>query len=163
MHKNRIVIFKNQRFKISDILCIKPKGRQKARTIKVLWNGLSLYLTAEIRVDKHGVKSIVYLIATYKVNPAQYIDDYKKRWTIEKFFRTANQSLGLAECFSRQLIVQEKHVLSVLIAYGLAQLEMQRQKLATPEDALRAIKRQNAFATLKPFDRLEGIFGGISM
>ncbi len=163
MHKNRIVIFKNKRCKISDIACLKPKGRQMARTIQVIWNGLTLYLTAELRIDKNGTESIVYLVATYKVKPIQYVHDYQKRWTIEKFFRTSKQHLGLTECFSRKLAIQEKHVASVLLAYGLAQLEMQQKKLGTPEDALRAIKQQNIDAVLRRFNRLDQIFGDIIM
>ncbi len=163
MHKNRTVIFKNQRCKISDILCIQPKGRQMARTIKVIWNDLSLYLTAERRIDKHGIESIVYLIATYKVKPIQYVHDYKKRWTIEKFFRTSKQYLGLADCFSRQLATQEKHVASVLLAYGLAQVEMRQKKLETPEAALRSIKQQDPYVSLKRFNRLDKIFEDVAM
>ena len=159
MHKNRVVIFKNQRCKISDILSIQPKGRQMARTVKVVWNELELYLTAERRIDKHGVESIVYLIATYKVKPIQYVYDYKKRWTIEMFFRTSKQHLGLTECFSRQLATQEKHTASVLLAYGLAQLEMKQKKLIKPEDALRTIKQQNLHTALNRFNRLDQIFG----
>ena len=161
MHKNRVVIFNDKPCKISDILCIQPKGRQMARTVRVTWNGLKLYLTAERRFDKHGEESIVYLIATYKVKPIQYVRDYKKRWTIEKFFRTSKQHLGLAECFSRQLITQEKHVASVLLAYGLAQIEMKQKKMDTPEAALRAIKQQNIHTILQRFKRLDPIFGEI--
>ena len=163
MHKNRVVVFKDKTCKISDILCLKPKGRQRVRTIKVFWNGMYLYLTAELRIDKNGIESIVYLIATYKVKPIQYVYDYKKRWTIEKFFRTSKQHLGLTECFSRKLIIQEKHVASVLLAYGLAQLEMQQKKLTTPEQALRAIKQQNIHVALKRFNRLDQIFGVSTM
>ena len=117
---------------------------------KVVWNGLELYLTAERRIDKHGNESIVYLVATYKVKPIQYVHDYRKRWTIEKFFRTSKQMLGLAECFSRQLVTQ-KHIASVLLSYGLAQLEMKQKKLAIPEDAIRAIKQQDAPSTVIRF------------
>lgn len=89
MHNNRIVIFKNKSCKISKINCIKPYGRQMARTIKIIWHGLELYLTAERRIDKHGIESVIYLVATYQVRPIQYVRDYKKRWPIEKLFRTS--------------------------------------------------------------------------
>ena len=163
MHRNRIVIFKNQRYRVSDIQSIKPRGRQMARTIKVVWNGLELYLTAERRIDKNGIESIVYLVATYKVKPIQYVHDYKKRWTIEKFFRTSKQHLGLSECSSRQLIVQEKHVAAVLLAYGLAQLEIKKQRIKTPEEAIRSIKAQDLHFNVQRFSRLDQIFRDIAM
>ncbi len=159
MHKNRVVFFKKKRYKISEIRSILPKGRQMARTIKVVWNELELYLTAERRIDKHGNESIVYLVATYNTRPIQYVRDYKKRWTIEKFFRTSKQMLGLTECFSRQLATQEKHIASVLLAYGLAQLEMKQKKLSIPEDAIRAIKQQDILSSITRFNRLDRIFG----
>lgn len=62
--------------------------------------------------------------------------------------------MGLSECLSRQLATQEKHIASVLLAYGIAQLEMKQKKLATPEDAIRAIKRQDVLVSIKRFNRL---------
>ena len=50
-----------------------------ARTIKVFWQEFDLHLIAERRINKRGEESIVYLIATYKVKPIQYVLDYKKR------------------------------------------------------------------------------------
>ena len=51
--------------------------------------------------------------------PTFYVHDYKKRWPIEKLFRTSKQHLGTAECFSTQLETQEKHIAAVLLAYAI--------------------------------------------
>ena|SRR3990167_2215804 len=158
MHSNRVVIYKGQKYKISEIACLKPRGRQRSRTIEVDWHEIKLYLTAELRVDKHGKESIVFLAATYKARPSQYVKHYKYRWSIEKFFRTAKQHLGISECFSTSLVVQEKHVAASLFAYSIAQLEMKLQKLKTPEVAIRAIKQQGLDTTLQRLSRLDQIF-----
>jgi hypothetical protein len=159
MHSNRKVVYKGVSCKISEIKCLKPCGRQMARTIYITWHDLKLYLTAERRIDKHGKESIVYLAATYKVRPIQYVKDYKLRWPLEKVFRTGKQYVGIAECFSTQLETQEKHVAAALLAYAIAQLEMKRLKLDTPEEAIRALKHKNVTNLIHRFIRLDEIFG----
>ena len=150
MHNNRVVTFKN-----------KSCGRQMARAIKIIWHDLELYLAAERRIDKHGMESVVYLVATYQVRPIQYVHDYKKRWPIEKLFRTSKQHLGIAECFSTQLETQEKHIAAVLLAYAMVQLEMKKQKLDTPEAAIRALKHYDPQSLTQRFMRLDQIFGDV--
>jgi len=161
MHSNRKVMFQGIWHRISEIQCLQPRGRQMARTISVVWHDLPIYLTAERRIDKHGKETIVYLVATYKVRPIQYVQDYKLRWPNEKLFRTGKQSLGISECFSTQLETQEKHIAAVCLAYAIAQLEMKRLKLDTPEDALRAIKRKKCEKLIQQFNRSDQIFDNI--
>ena len=105
MHSNRVVEYKNQKVQVRSIKKIKPKGRQMSRTVRVIWQGLPLYLTAVRRIDKHGDETIVYQIATYKADPNMHAQNYKRRWGIEKLFRTSKQSLGL-QCFSRKIVTQ---------------------------------------------------------
>lgn len=69
MHSHRRVEFRGTQYKIREIVCLQPRGRQMARTIKIKWHGLDLYLTAERRIDKHGEESIVFLAATYFARP----------------------------------------------------------------------------------------------
>jgi hypothetical protein len=161
MHSNRVVVFQGKFCRISQIACLKPRGRQMARTIEVIWHGLQLYLTAERRIDKNGKESVVFLAATYKVRPIQYVKDYKFRWPLEKVFRTGKQSIGIAECFSTELETQEKHIAAALLAYSIAQLEMKNRGLETPEEAIRAIKRKNVKKLIHRFMRSDQIFGDI--
>lgn len=161
MHSNRKVECKGISHKIREMKELMPRGKQMARTIQVRWHELILYLTAERRIDKHGNESIVFLAATYKQRPRQYIHDYKLRWPIEKFFRTSKHYLGLEECFSRKLHVQTDHVASVFLAYALAQREMKNKKLKTPEQAIRAIKQGKLPGLIIRFDRLDQIFDGV--
>ena len=146
MHSNRMVFYKGQKISLKKLLeqkGIRPKGRQMARTISVLWHGLNLEITIVRRIDKHGEESIVFQVATYKALPREHVEHYKKRWVIEKAFRTTKQKLGLQECFSLSLEKQQNHVAAVFLAYALTQLEMKKHRLKTPEDAIRRLETQN--------------------
>ena len=144
MHTNRKVFYKNQLILVKNIKELQPKGRQMSRTIKVEWKGLSLWITATRRINKHGEESIIFQAATYETRPALHTRNYKYRWNIEKMFRTAKQLLGLESCSARKIEHQKSHMSSVLLAYALAQLDMKKRKLKTPEAALRASKLKNA-------------------
>ena len=158
MHSNRKVEYNGQEIRISQIKDLQPKNHQKARTIKVIWHGLPLFITAEKRVSKKGKESIVFLAATYKAKPSKYVKDYKKRWPIEKFFRTAKQHLGIKECFSRDLDIQACHVAAVFVAYAFAQYEMKKRNLDNPEQAIKALKRKKPKNLIDYFMRSNQIF-----
>ena len=148
MHSNRKVLYKGERIKISEISDLQVKGRHMARTIQVEWHDIVLFITAERRIDKHGEESIVYLASTYEAKPSEHVRNYDKRWSIEKFNRTSKQNLGLQDCFSTKLEVQENHLSSVLIAYAIVQIQMKKFKKLTPEDTIRYLK-ENDFDFLK--------------
>lgn len=143
MHSNRVVEYKGKRLKIRDIKELRPKGRQMARTIKVVWQGLSLHLTAVRRFDKRNNETIVFQIATYDALPSKHALAYKHRWGIEKLNRTTKQSLGLQECFSTKINTQYNHMCAVLLAYAIAQQEMKKMRYKNPEEAIRAFKKKN--------------------
>lgn len=160
MHSNRVIEYKGERVQIRKIKNLVPKGRHMARTIKAVWYGMRLDITAHRRIDKHGEETIVYQAATYEAPPAKHVAVYAMRWPIEKLFRTVKQHLGIQECFSTKLDTQSKHVASVLLAYAFAQLEMKRRKLDTPEDAIRSLRQENFNDLKMRFDALDEIFGG---
>jgi SRSO17 transposase len=60
---------------------------------------------------------------------------YGYRWNIEKFFRTAKQSLGLTHCQSTKKKLQENHIMNVFCAYAILECERNKKKLANPEQA----------------------------
>ena len=161
MHKNRKVFYKGKFVVISKILTLIPRGRIKARTIQVLWHDLPLYITAQKRTVKHGSETIVYQVSTYKAMPTKHVANYKKRWPIEKIFRTTKQHLGLQECFSTKMHVQLNHVSAVLLSYSFLNLEQKANHFSTPEDALRFLKSKK-LSNLKSRNNRSGqIFGGI--
>lgn len=145
MHSNRVVEYKGKKIKLKEIKEIRPKGRQMARTVKVLWKSLPLFVTAVKRIDKHGNETIIFQASTYKATPKEHAKNYKWRWGIEKLFRTTKQNLGLQECFSTKISTQYNHICAVLLAYSIAQLEMKKNQLKNPEIAIRAIKKKNAY------------------
>jgi hypothetical protein len=146
MHSNRVIEYKGKSKKLRDIKEIRPKGRQMARTIQATWKGLSLQITAVRRIDKHGNETIVFQAATYKATPSQHARNYRWRWGTEKLFRTSKQSIGLQECFSTKIETQFDHICAVLLAYSIAQLEMKKNGLKNPEEAIRAIKKKSAYS-----------------
>jgi len=145
MHSNRVVTYKGVKRKLRELATlpgIKLTGRQTARTISVEWHGLSFEITIVKRVNKHDEESIVFQVATYKVEPREHVKTYKMRWPTEMFYRTGKQSLGLGDCYSKDLDIQHNHVSAILLAYALAQLEMKNLRLKTPEDAIDACKEK---------------------
>ena len=142
MRSNCVVMYKGKKIAIRDIKELRPKGRQKARTIKVTWHDIPLYITAELRINKNGKKTVVFQASTFYAKPIQHVKIYQTRWRIEMMFRTSKQHLGLQGCFSRKMEIQESHVASVFLAYALLQLDRKKTKLPSPEAALKAAKRK---------------------
>jgi len=145
IHSNRIVIYQGNAIKLSQLLQVpgmKPSKRRMARTIKVEWHGLLLWITIERRIDKHDEESFVFLVSTYKAEPRTHVKNYKKRWASEKKYRTTKQMLGLGDCQSRKLTTQHKHSMSVLLAYGIAQLKRRKHRLKNTEEAIRRIREE---------------------
>ena len=146
MHSNRVVEFDNEKISLKKLAFergFRPKGRQMSRTISVKWYGINLEITIVRRIDKKGNETIVFQAATYKALPREHVAHYKKRWPIEKVIRTCKQYLGLQDCFSRVLQTQNDHVAAVFLAYSLAQVEIKKWRLKTPEQALRRLETKN--------------------
>jgi hypothetical protein len=158
MHSNRVVFFKEEKVRLKDLLNsnnnhknICPKGRQEGRTISVIWHNLPLEITIVRRVDKHNEETFVFQAATYKALPRVHIANYKKRWPIEMMFRTTKQDLGLEDCQSMKLSIQDNHTSAVFLAYAMAQLEKKTYRLNTSEQAIRSLKTKNAIKLEKSF------------
>lgn len=145
MHSNRIVMYKGIKIKLSELAelrGVKFTGRQTARTVTLEWHGIPLELTIVKRTDKKGRESIVFQAATYKAEPREHVKTYKIRWNTEMAYRTCKQTLGLGDCFSKDLDVQHNHAAATFLSYAIAQCEMQKQRLKTPEETLRALKEE---------------------
>lgn len=155
MHSNRVVLYNGKKKKLRDIKEIRPKGRQMARTIQAIWQGLTLEITAVRRIDKNGKETVVFQAATYKAKPSQHAANYKWRWGTEKMFRTTKQSMGLQECFSTKIVTQFDHICAVLLAYSMAQLEMKQQRYKNPETAIKAFKTKKLHVLNQKFNRLD--------
>ena len=156
MHSNRVVEYKGEKIRISNLLKLKglrPKGRQMARTISVTWHDMPLELTIVRRFDKNGRESIVFQIATYKALPREHVANYKNRWKVELINRTTKQKFGIEECYSRKLEIQHRHVSAVLLAYTFAQVERMNSKLDNVEQALRWFEKKSVNFLIDRFTR----------
>ncbi len=161
MHSNRVVLFRGEKVAIRELgkrKGIRPKGFKMARTIKAIWHNMELEITIVRRFDKKGNETIVFQVATYHAQPREHVRIYKRRWPIEKVFRTCKQHIGLQDCYSTSLETQHNHVASVLLSYALAQLDMKKYRLKTPEEAIRRFKRKNANAVFRRIERLDQPF-----
>lgn len=161
MKSSCVITINDEKIKVKNIEYIIPKGKQEARTIDIIWHGIPLQLTAVKRKDKKGKETIVYQASTFKARPIQHVKIYKKRWEIEKFFRTVKQKLGLQDCYSTKIETQEAHVASVMVAYALVRLDQKKRKLSNPEAALRAAKLQNVKNLNRYLDRLDRLSSNI--
>jgi SRSO17 transposase len=142
IHSNRVVILKSgEKISIRDAFRSKLK-KKEWRTIQVIWKELSLYITAHKRYNKHDVCKIIYQVSNFVASASMHVRTYGYRWSIEKLFRTAKQSLGLKDCQSRSAIRQTHHINKVFMAYTILQVVRRKQKLKTPEAALRWIKKR---------------------
>ncbi len=147
MHSNRIIEYNGERYSLKNLALLKRVrliNRIMQRTVQVKWKNIDLYITISKRIDKHQEESIVFQVSTKKCEPREHVALYKKRWPIEKAFRTTKQYLGLEECFSTKFQTQKNHVASVFQAYVLLQLEAKRLRLKTPEAAARYYKEKSA-------------------
>lgn len=145
MHANRAVEYNGNRISLKKLFetgVLKTTKKKRYRTIKVFWMGLLIYITAIKRIDRHGNETHIFTASTYKAEPRQHAKNYQTRWPIEQLFRTVKQYLGLGDCQSTSFDKQYSHVLSVLLAYAKIQFYKVKQKLKTPEAALRRIREQ---------------------
>lgn len=161
MRSNCSVVYKGNKTCIRDIKDLIPKGRKMSRTILVSWHGISLYITAQKRIDKHGEETIVFQASTFKAKSSKHVAIYRLRWNIEKMFRTMKQHLGLEECMSRKMEIQEAHISAVLLAYALLEIERKRQGLPSVEAAIRAAKRKKGKTLGRYIQRLDRVIGAI--
>jgi hypothetical protein len=143
MHKSRVVMYAGKMIRISEIKKLIPKNVRRARTIEAIWQGQHVFITAEKRVDKHLNETIVYLISTYRAKPSVHAENYKKRWPIEKCFRTAKGKLGFQDCASTRFSKQCNHLASVFLAYALVELERHASKLDSADQAIHQLRQMN--------------------
>ncbi len=161
MHANRTIRLTGSTTLVSLRECaqLRLKPNQFQKTISAYWHDILVTITAVKRVSKNGTESVVYQVSNYKASPKKHVKIYSLRWSIEKFFRTAKQSLGLTDCQSRKLQNQINHIKSVFFAYTALQFDMKKSRLKTPEEALRRLRFKNNTFSNARFNRLERIFG----
>jgi len=144
MHANRKVARNGEECQVQLLKNLKPKGKRRCRTIMVAWYGLDLYLTAVKYVKRDGSVMFKYQVSNYKSSANEHKEVYKKRWPIEKFFRTAKQKLGLQDCVMRKFSDHTLHIMNVFYAYMILQLEVRYSRaFSFPEEVIRHYRSKN--------------------
>jgi hypothetical protein len=130
------VIYNGQKMQLQNCKDLQLNSNQSQKKIVAEWNGKKRYFIAVKRSGKSG-PTVIYLTANFKAKSKVYAKIYDSRWKIEKFFRTAKQSLGLKHSLSLEAKIYLNHIKCVFFAYCLLQLVMKKFKLSSIEDAIR--------------------------
>lgn len=122
--------------------CKKLRMHRNSRSVhvKAAWHSIVLYFTAELKIDKNGEKIIVYYLSNWMMTSKDITNAYKKRWVIEKFFRTSKQNLGITHCRAHSLEKQRAHIYSVFYAYSFLQIKTLQHNLPCVERAIKIVQ-----------------------
>lgn len=142
LHANRVIDHDTFSGQVKNSPKFMMKNKKKMRTIRATWKNTDFYISAFRRTNKNGDVTTIYQISNYKAASKVHIQSYGYRWNIEKFFRTAKQKLGLNDCQSRKLNLQQNHIMSVFLIYSLLQIERKKYKIKNIETV---IKRLNLY------------------
>ena len=140
--KNRIIETKNGiKARIDEHPDLKLHGNQRTAKVRAKFAGKSLYFAVHKRKNDNGDWTYLYLVSNINLKAKEYFKVYKKRWKIEKKFRTFKQSLGFADCASRSLEKQELHVFAIFFSYAFLQKEKKDHSLKNPEAARKQLSK----------------------
>ena len=142
-HSNRVIDDHGTRTQVKNSPKFIMSGRRPKRTIKAKWYNIQFYFTALRRVNRCGKVNVIYQISNFKASAREHVQFYSYRWSIEKFFRTAKQKLGLNDCQSHKQKLHENHIFSVFLVYALLQRERKKNNLKNVESAMKKIKCTN--------------------
>jgi hypothetical protein len=158
-HSNRVINHKGVSAQIKLHPSFKVNGKRPHRTVRATWKNHDFYFTALQRISLSGERSVVYQISNYKAFSREHVRFYEIRWTIEIFFRTSKQKLGLNDCLSQKLVLQENHIFNVFFAYALLQIERRRSRAPNIETVLKQLKRFDFNCLITRFMRSAENFG----
>lgn len=131
---------------------------ERHKKIRAQYAGHWFYFSVHKRKNRNGDFTYVYFVSTLDVNPHKYLEIYAGRWCIECMFRTMKQSLGFAECQSRDLERQRIHLLAIFFSYGFLEKTKTDQSLKNPEEALRFLRKLKSSVATKRISSFSGNF-----
>lgn len=156
-HSNKKVVINGQIAQIRKHKRIKISSKRIGRVVKGCYKSEAVFIVAFKRQEKRGGEKIVYLVTSDRVAPKKLISAYKKRWGIEKVFRTTKQHLGLRDCQARSAPKQEVHIFAVLVAYAFLAIQKINHKAKNPEQILHKIRRGKSSRLYDQFETFCGI------
>lgn len=129
--------------KIGDHWQYKLKGNTRIKLFEGFIQGVLRYITVYKQKNRKCEYETRYLISNFKETAKNILVLYKFRWTIEKFFRTVKQKLGIQDCQSRSIEGQKNHIWAVFAAYAIADAIKLNEGYETTDQTLRMIRRKN--------------------
>lgn len=155
-NSNKKVVIGSKEAQIRKHNILRANGGRKRRVVHGFYKGIGVYFVAFKRKERNGKIKIVYLVTNVKETPKKTINTYKKRWNIEKFFRTAKQHLGLRDCQALSAAKQEAHIFAVFACYAWLQFQKFNQKTKNPEQILHKIRRKKSRNLILQFETFCG-------
>lgn len=140
-HSNKKVVINGDNAQVRNHKYIKISSNRKSRVVKAYYKDEAVFIVAFKRQGKNGKIKTIYLVTSERDSPGKMIKAYKKRWGIEKTFRTTKQHLGLRDCQARSASKQEVHIFAVFVAYAFLAIQKNNQKAKNPEQILHKIRR----------------------
>lgn len=140
-HSNKKVVIDGHVAQIRKHKRIKISSNRRGRVVKGYYKGAEVFLVAFKRKEKKSKIKIIYLVTSERETPKKTIAAYKKRWGIEKVFRTGKQHLGLRDCQARSASKQEVHIFAVFVAYAFLAIQKNNRRTKNPEQILHKIRR----------------------
>lgn len=156
-HSNKKIVISGKEAQVRNHERIKISSKRKARVVKASYKGEPVLIVAFKRTDKKGKTKIVYLVTSERDTPKTMIKTYRKRWGIEKVFRTTKQYLGLKDCQARSALKQKTHIWTVFVAYAFLEIQKINHKTKNPEQILHKIRRGESRDLLDQFETFCGV------
>jgi hypothetical protein len=156
-HSNKIVVINGKAAQLRKHEHIKISSNRIGRVVKASYKSQEAFILAFKRKEKSGKIKIVYLVTNKRETPRKTIKAYKKRWGIEKVFRTTKQHLGLRDCQARSAAKQEVHIFAVFVAYAFLAIQKNNHRAKNPEQILHKIRRGKSRQLHDQFETFCGI------
>ena len=122
---------------------LRLRKNEKSRTIVALYGNRFYNFTAVKQTTRGGKKKIVFIVSTKDRPSKDHVKTYALRWSIEKFFRTAKQSLGLEDCQAQKIDRIINHINAVMLVFIALEETKFAKKKRSPEAILGIIKSKN--------------------
>jgi len=122
---------------------LRLRKNEKSRSVEALFNGRLYNFTAVKQTTRGGKKKIVFIVSTKSRPSKEHVKTYALRWNIEKFFRTAKQSLGLEDCQAQKIDRIINHIHAVMLAFVALEETRFSKKKKSVEAILGLIKPKN--------------------
>lgn len=158
--ENRKVEIDGIMAQLREHLAFNMKRNQKYKTVQGTYKNIPLFFTAHKRNGNDQKKEIVFIVSNIQRTAKEHVEAYDLRWPAEKFFRTAKQSLGLADCQSTDPKKQRLHVFLVMATYtalGIMKIDQKKQSI---EKILRPIRAQKFNTRAFDFAEFNETFSG---